>query len=438
MREAERVRREEEEKAKVEKAKRMSMFLGESHGHYKMGVFVRIELQVQKKFSRALVPEYPVILCSLRHQELQHAFIRVKIKKHRWYPHILKNKDPLTLSIGWRKFQTVPVYCTDDVQAQRLRMIKYTPKFGFCYATFYGPAYAVGTSFLGVHKLQDDSGKDVSHFRICVTGTVVELNSQFKIMKKLKLIGEPFKIHKNTAFIKGMFNSKLEVAKFTGAQIRTVSGIRGQIKRIVKENAPEGSFRATFEDKILKSDIVFCKTWYQVEIPRFYNPLIFYGQTRLLKTHAELRKEKGLAVPSKGQDSEYIVHEAALDRERDERIFAPLNIPKAISANLPFASKQKVKVLNDRAAEDSKRKTNLLEALNLPTKRPFKKMFMNEQEKKIHSMVQRLAQLGKVYQKEKQEKREKKAAEMKKRDQKVLEKRQAKQKEVRKERYKKN
>jgi ribosome biogenesis protein BMS1 len=36
-------------------------------------------------------------------------------------------------------------------------------------------------------------------------------------MKKLKLVGEPYNIMKNTAFIKGMFNSALEVAKFTGA-----------------------------------------------------------------------------------------------------------------------------------------------------------------------------------------------------------------------------
>jgi hypothetical protein len=66
MREVERKRREEEEKTKAEKEKRMSMFLGESHGHYKMGVFVRIELDIKKSFSRALVPEYPVVLCSLR------------------------------------------------------------------------------------------------------------------------------------------------------------------------------------------------------------------------------------------------------------------------------------------------------------------------------------------------------------------------------------
>ena len=81
----------------------------------------------------------------------------------------------------------------------------------------------------------------------------------------------------------------------------------------MKEGAPEGSFRATFEDKIIKSDIVFCKTWYQLDIPRFYNPCIFYGKQRLLKTHSELRRERGLEIPTKGKDSEYIIHDEKID-----------------------------------------------------------------------------------------------------------------------------
>ena len=163
------------------------------------------------------------------------------------------------------------------------------------------------------------------------------------------------------------------------------------------------------------SDIVFLRTWVSIDVPRLCNPVIAYGKTRLLKTHAQLRRERDLPIPGK-KDSTYKHHDEDLDREREERVFAGLSVPKAIEANLPFKQKQRVSVLNDMSKVDKRRQTNLLDGLNLPTKRPFKKAFMNKQEKQIHSMVQRLAHLDKEYTKYKTKKRSDNIEKLKKRD----------------------
>lgn len=92
-------------------------------------------------------------------------------------------------------------------------------------------------------------------------------------------------------------------------------------------------------------------------------------------------------------------------------------------------------MLNDSEAIDSRRKTNLLEALSLPTKRPFKKMFMNDQEKKIYSMVQRLAHLGKEHDEAKKVRKENHLVTKKKREEKEVSKRLEREKGKRKSRY---
>lgn len=215
-------------------------------------------------------------------------------------------------------------------------MLKYTPEHMHCFGTFYGPLVAPNTGFCCVQSFSNAN----PGFRLAATGVVLNVDETTEIVKKLKLTGHPYKIFRNTAFIKDMFNSGIEIAKFEGASIKTVSGIRGQIKRALSK--PEGHFRATFEDKILMSDIVFLRAWYPVKPHRFYNPV-----TNLLDLQADdmttengwqamrltgaVRAESGVPTPQL-KDSKYT------KIQRPTRHFNPLRVPRQVATNLPFKS----------------------------------------------------------------------------------------------------
>ncbi|KAJ3093944.1 Glycoside hydrolase 2 (Mannanase, beta-galactosidase) [Phlyctochytrium planicorne] len=196
----------------------------------------------------------------------------------------------------------------------------------------------------GLLQTEEAFGFIQANFRVSATGVVLDIDQTIDAVKKLKLTGSPFKIFKNTAFIKDMFTSALEVAKFEGASIRTVSGIRGQVKKHVPK--PEGAFRATFEDKILMSDIVFLRAWYPVKPKRFYNPvcsLLLTEKTEWqgLRLTGQIRADKALAIPL-NKDSLY------KEIERNERKFNKLAIPKSLQQALPFSSKPKNEIARKR------------------------------------------------------------------------------------------
>ena len=261
---------------------------------YRPGAYVRMRFSgIPYELVEFFDPRHPILIGGLGKSEEAQGFMQLRLKRHRWYPKILKNKDPLIFSIGWRRFQSMPVFAIKD-NNERHRMLKYSPEHMHCFAAIWGPLAPPGTGVIAIQKLSSS----IQHWRISATGVILQLDAALNIVKKLKLVGTPFKIHRHQAFINGMFNSQLEAAKFEGASIRTVSGIRGTIKKSLRvgsmAGARDGSYRATFEDKPLLSDIVFLRAWIGVDIPKFCNPVTDLLGPRLLQAQRDdkVRKRK--------------------------------------------------------------------------------------------------------------------------------------------------
>ncbi|XP_050366426.1 uncharacterized protein LOC126784919 isoform X2 [Argentina anserina] len=313
---------------------------------FRTGTYLRLEVHdVPYEMVEYFRPWHPILVGGIGLGEESTGYMQARLKRHRWHKKVLKSSDPIIVSLGWRRYQTIPVYAIEDCNG-RHRMLKYTPEHMHCLAMFWGPLAPPNTGVVAFQNLSNNQAT----FRITATGVVLEFNHASRIVKKLKLVGYPCKIFKNTALIKDMFTSDLEIARFEGASVRTVSGIRGQVKKAAKEeigNQPkkkggppkEGIVRCTFEDKIKMSDIVFLRAWTQVDVPCFFNPLTTSLQPRDvtwqgMKTVAELRRERDIPIPV-NIDSLY------KPNERRRKKFNPLVIPKVIQKGLPFKSKPK-------------------------------------------------------------------------------------------------
>jgi len=121
------------------------------------------------------------------------------VRRHRWHGKILKARDPIVFSCGWRRFQSAPLYSLEDERQTRQRFLKYTPEHMHCGAHFKGFGVAPNTPLLGFHSLKSDCAT----FRVCLVGVVVKQETLSPVVKKLKLCGAPYRVEKNTAFIDG-------------------------------------------------------------------------------------------------------------------------------------------------------------------------------------------------------------------------------------------
>lgn len=268
-----------------------------------------------------------IILGIILNTENKSELLQGKFKKSKWLHKLLKTNDPLIFSVGWRRFQSIPVYSSKTSGDNR--MLKYCFKQGYSLINFYGSIVPPGTGFVAY--------SESLKFRVIGHGKIQDVSGEVNLVKKLKLIGYPFKIMGNTAFIKDMFTSNLEVHKFKDAKIKTVSGLKGLIKNPIGK---KGDFRGAFEGEMLLSDIVVMKCFVPFPVQKIMisvdNLLQNWTGLRSLK---EIRRENNIEIKDK------YIEEVSDDLSNKKH--EDFELPEEIESKLPF-DKRKINIINNK------------------------------------------------------------------------------------------
>ncbi|KAI3867179.1 hypothetical protein MKX03_009051, partial [Papaver bracteatum] len=230
---------------------------------FRMGSYLMLKIcSVPSKMVNNYDPCQPILIGGISPEEDFVGCISARFETHSLHTKSLKARDPIIVSIGWRRYQTTPVYAQEDLPYS---------------ATFWGPFATNGTGVVAVQGLADNNAA----FRILATGKVLGF-SRSPCLSVKTLVGTPCKIINKTALIKDMFTSDFEINQHKDATIKTVSGILGKVNEAAtkeflstlkwKEGQPrEGIAKCTFDRKILLSDAVYMETLY--DVPNTYSPL---------------------------------------------------------------------------------------------------------------------------------------------------------------------
>lgn len=65
---------------------------------------------IPSEFMEHFDPRQPLIVGGLVKGEEAMGFVQARFHAHRWLKRVLKSNDPITVSLGWRRYQTIGVF----------------------------------------------------------------------------------------------------------------------------------------------------------------------------------------------------------------------------------------------------------------------------------------------------------------------------------------
>ncbi|XGW08045.1 hypothetical protein V3C99_010847 [Haemonchus contortus] len=209
-------------------------------------------------------PSAPLILYQLLPHEQRMSVLNFVIRKHPSCRVPIMSKQKLIFSVGFRKFEASPVF-SQHTNGNKFKMERYLPANACCVASVFAPITFPPASVLVFRE--GKAGKE----ELVATGSLLDVNPDRIVLKRIVLSGHPFKINKRSVVCRYMFFNREDIEWFKPVELYTPSGRRGHIKEAL---GTHGHMKCRFDQQLNAADSVMMSLYKRVFPKWTYNPRV--------------------------------------------------------------------------------------------------------------------------------------------------------------------
>lgn len=187
-----------------------------------------------------------LVVYGLLPHEQKMSVVNTVIRKHPTCKVPIKSKDTLIFHIGYRRFTCKPIF-SEHVTGNKFKCERFLPSNAAVVASFYAPVTFPPASVLVFRQTRNGS------HQLVATGSVLNVDPNRVIVKRIVLSGHPFRICKRLAVVRYMFFNRDDIKYFKCIELQTKGGRRGHIKEPLGSH---GHMKCIFDKQLQSEDIV--------------------------------------------------------------------------------------------------------------------------------------------------------------------------------------
>ncbi|XP_042328009.1 pre-rRNA-processing protein TSR1 homolog [Sceloporus undulatus] len=206
----------------------------------------------------------PLVFFTLLPYEQKMSVLNFLVRRHSAYSDPIRSKEEVIIHCGFRRFRASPLYSQHST-GDKHKLEQFLRADMATVATVYAPITFPPASVL-LFKQESDGVHS-----LLATGSLLSVDPNRLVIKRVVLSGHPFKIHRKMAVVRYMFFNREDVLWFKPVELRTKWGRRGHIKEPL---GTHGHMKCQFDGQLKSQDTVLM-TLYKRVFPKWtYDPYV--------------------------------------------------------------------------------------------------------------------------------------------------------------------